>query len=117
MRIRGRSKESLEHLLARHYRWEFLRRNNNYRSDFDQFNREFGSWFSVKGSWYDRTVVYRGEDKQFYGNKIRRVLGRLEATWDVSQVLPYDWTFDSTAYTSSSLGHLSKFPTRFGANL
>jgi hypothetical protein len=35
------------------YKWQFLRRNECYRSDFTEFNQRFAAWFSRNCSLYE----------------------------------------------------------------
>jgi hypothetical protein len=42
-----------EQNLVRWYKWEFLRRNFEYRIDYSKFEKDHGKWFSRKGYWYD----------------------------------------------------------------
>jgi hypothetical protein len=46
--------EQREKDLIAWYKWEFLRRNPEYRKDYANFIQEFGAWFLEHGAWYDR---------------------------------------------------------------
>jgi hypothetical protein len=60
-----------ETLLIAWYKWEFLRRNVEYRKDYVEFLREFGGWFEKHGYWYDQTVEPWGkENLRFFASVI-----------------------------------------------
>jgi hypothetical protein len=77
-------------VLVRHYRWEFLRRNSEYRRDVDQLVSDFGQYFpSKRAFWYPHAT-----EKELPEPLERRVYG-LHLRWDILEILPYDWKFDS----------------------
>jgi hypothetical protein len=74
------------------YRWEFLRRNRQYRADYNEFMSRFGAWLERRGRWpHDRAVGYRtkSEDEYFH-TKIEPVLIELCRKWQVSDLFPPD---------------------------
>lgn len=56
--------EETEELLIAWYKWEFLRRNPEYRKDYESFKKEF-RLFLKHGEWYDRRTIYAGEALAF----------------------------------------------------
>src|ERR1035438_4108467 len=36
------------------FKWEFLRRNEDYQKDFAAFETRFGPWFQENGYWWSR---------------------------------------------------------------
>lgn len=78
------------------YRWEFLRRNPDYRADHQDFIKRFGTWLNLKGYWYeeDRRNAWTKTDEKYYRSKIFPVLATLCAKWKLSTLVPPEWQFD-----------------------
>jgi hypothetical protein len=83
-----------DHSKILHYRWEFLRRNQEFRRDVDQFVSKFASWFRDRGWWYDPEVKYCESDKKYWSTAIHPNLWRILSKWDVAGLVPYDWQFN-----------------------
>jgi hypothetical protein len=55
----------------RWYQWEFLRRNPDYKRDYDELMARFGPWFRKRGFWYQLQrgdAKYASRDLLFYYN-------------------------------------------------
>lgn len=53
------------------YKWEFLRRNGEYRKDYEEFVREFEPRFEKHGYWFDETTEPWGpENLRFFATVI-----------------------------------------------
>src|ERR1039458_7286231 len=57
---KGKERDFQEHQKIRWYQWEFLRRNPDYKRDYDEFMARFGPWFRKRGFWYQ---LQRGDAK------------------------------------------------------
>jgi len=79
--------------LIHRYKWEFLRRNPEYRKDYKNFMREFGAWFRKNGYWYDRRK-YDTRAWQFFEETIAPRLKELCVRWQISDPFSPDWSFD-----------------------
>jgi hypothetical protein len=77
------------------YRWEFLRRNPNYQSDYDNFMVRFGAFFQEKGLWKSeaRTVRWTQRDEDYFYSEIKPVLDQLCKKWQVVDLDPPQWKF------------------------
>jgi hypothetical protein len=76
------------------YKWEFLRRNSEYRRDFERFIRKWGSWFDKHGYWYDQTVEPWGRNNlQFFANKIAPDAKSICLRWAIRDPYSPDWEF------------------------
>jgi hypothetical protein len=70
--------------------WEFLRRNESYRCDYENFMKEHGKWFSANGYWYDlekRPNWNAAQEKYFY-RRIAPEIVRLCVKWDICDLQP-----------------------------
>jgi hypothetical protein len=73
------------------YKWEFLRRNPQYRVDYDKFMGCFGTWLKSKGSWpHDAShrANWTKSDRVYFRTKIKPVLTALCRKWQVSDLFP-----------------------------
>ncbi len=78
------------------YKWEFLRRNPEYRADYEKFTKKFGSWFSRRGYWYDsdrREAKWTKSDEDYFYAKIAPAIAQLCHKWQISNLFPPDWRF------------------------
>ena len=76
------------------YKWEFLRRNPEYRKDYDAFIAEFGSWFDEHGYWYDQTTEPWGTDNfRFFASVIAPRARVICENWAISDPYSPDWGF------------------------
>jgi hypothetical protein len=79
------------------YRWEFIRRNEQYKADYEHFFERFGPWFKVKRCRlrYGGTRLKRTRsDEAYFREKIEPVLMELCKKWDVFNLCPPDWDVD-----------------------
>jgi hypothetical protein len=79
------------------YKWEFLRRNREYRADHKQFIDTFGSWFRRRGFWYDhdrREEQWTKADEDHFYDNIAPAIGRLCEKWKIGNLYPPKWQFD-----------------------
>jgi hypothetical protein len=76
--------------MAAWYKWEFLRRNSEYRSDYGRFLNSFGVWFKRKGFWYDtsRRAIWTSSDQSYYRAKIEPRIVRLCQKWQIFDLFP-----------------------------
>lgn len=96
------------------YKWEFLRRNTEYRNDYDNFVNQFGAWFQKHGHLYESTYWSPDVWKQ-YGRVIAPRAQKLCEKWQVIDLLPPDWKFDDSGiYEYSRVGHVL-LPTGYAA--
>lgn len=76
------------------YKWEFLRRNPEYRKDHQGLMREFGSWFRKYGKWYDDTVPPWGPVRlQFFGRVIAPKIKVICEKWQIRDPFSPYWEF------------------------
>jgi hypothetical protein len=82
---------------AEWYRWEFLRRNSNYRLEYDRFLKAHGAWLARKGYWYDlnKRSHWTSSDEKYFYTKIAPVIVRLCVKWEIGDLHPPDWRFAS----------------------
>ncbi len=85
-------REQAETRQVRWYQWEFIRRNPQYRSDFQGFTDRFGPWFQERGFWYDR-VEYQGEDQNYFFKVISPDEHEICRKWDINWLCSPDWSF------------------------
>jgi hypothetical protein len=78
------------------YRWEFLRRNPEYRADYQEFTKRFGAWLNLKGYWYedDPRKSWTKLDEKYFRSKILPYLLALSGKWRLSTLVPPKWQFD-----------------------
>ena len=104
---------------AEWYKWEFLRRNPNYRLDYKQFIAAHEKWLARKGYWYDlskRPHWTRSDEKYFYA-KIAPEIVRLCVKWDIGDLHPPNWTFSKTGQGQFRLTRPSGAATGFSPEL
>ena len=90
----GRYREIEERERIAWYQWEFLRRNQEYRRDYELFMAEFGDWFRKKGLWYDKSVVYEGKDWEYFCSRVCPRAQQICEKWQITDPIPPDWEFD-----------------------
>ena len=87
-------KEIEEARLIAWYKWEFLRRNANYRREQDAFMRKFGDWFLQHGCWYDQEIEPWGKKNlRFFAQVIAPEAKLICKKWQVRDPYPPDWNF------------------------
>jgi len=103
------------------YRWEFLRRNPEYRADYTSFIQRFGDWFRQRGFWYEtetRRLKWSRKDEDYFLEKILPVIAKLCTKWRLGNLLPPDWEFSSDDGTLSTRdGRILYPPTSIAAEL
>jgi hypothetical protein len=86
-----------ERIKVHWYRWEFLRRNSEYRADYAAFMNRFGPWFQERCFWYERyclPAMWTARDHAYFARKIYPVIGELCRKWQVGNLFPPGWKFD-----------------------
>lgn len=95
------------------FKWEFLRRNEDYQKDYAAFEERFGSWFKRNGYWWSRTGPAYGSDALFFlYSQIGPVANEICRRWDVSDPFDPSWEFDLNGerYEKGSCIGLPSFP-------
>src|SRR5258708_2483375 len=92
------------------YKWEFLRRNSEFRADYSCFTEEFGAWLKAKGFWYDtdRRRHWTVGDQRKFRTRILPSIVELCQRWRVDNLFPPRWQF-SKATGLRKLGKRSIF--------
>ena len=86
--------EAKESQIVAWYKWEFLRRNVEYRKDYEEFIQEFGGWFEKRGYWYDETKEDWGPDNlQFFATVIAPKAKAICERWQTRDLFSPDWDF------------------------
>jgi len=99
--------------LALCYRWEFLRRNQEYRNAFDAFASKHAEWFHMRGWWYDPETKYSKEDKRYIREHMAREAFFLQGNFDIAKLIPYEWAFGKTGEYELRPGLFVHVPKRF----
>lgn len=89
--------QPVELLKVWHYRWEFLRRNPQYKQDYGRFIQQFGNWFRHRAFWYEtklRIRTWSEEDEDYFYKKISPVIAKLCVKWRVGDLFPPERQFD-----------------------
>jgi hypothetical protein len=94
MAKKGQTLEIQEVRQIHGFKWEFLRRNAEYRLDYDRLIDQFGNWFRDKGFWYEDQNL-TNEDFVFFRNRICPILTEMCVKWQITEPVPPDWTFDA----------------------
>ena len=98
--------------LIQWYQWEFLRRNQAYRRDYQGFIAEFGNWFRKKWFFYDREAVYKGKDRTYFFNKVFPCAREICRKWQIGNPFDPDWNFDrKTGFHEYKRGYSVYLPT------
>jgi hypothetical protein len=74
--------------LAEWYRWEFLRRNSEFQSDYANFIKIHGKWLSRHGHWNDEDsrVRWTKSQENYYFKKIAPEILRICIKWRISDL-------------------------------
>jgi hypothetical protein len=94
------------------YKWEFLRRNGEYRKDYQAFVREFGAWFRQHGYWYDQSVVWSREEWKFFTTAIVPSIQAICERWQVSDPFLPAWEFNKSGTYEYKPSYEVLLPTR-----
>ena len=90
------------------YRWEFLRRNPQYRADYNEFMRCFGAWLKGKVRWppseFDRREIWTKSQQNYFRTKIEPVLNQLCLKWKISDLFPPDFGLEEYRQIDESDG-------------
>jgi len=98
------------------YRWEFLRRNPQYRVDYNEFMRRFGAWLKGKGrrwppSKFELREHWTKSQQRYFRTKIEPVLTQLCLKWQISDLFSpisgWKKTVKLTKATGKAKGHNS----------
>ncbi len=88
------SQRAKEDQLVAWYKWEFLRRNVEYKKDYEDFIRQFGDWFEKHGYWYDRTIEPWGSaNLRFFETVIAPKAKIICEKWEIQDPFSPDWQF------------------------
>jgi len=91
---KSRHQRSADNQSVAWYKWEFLRRNPEYRKNYDSFIAEFGSWFSEHGYWYDQTTEPWSQGNfRFFASVIAPRAKAICEKWAISDPYSPDWEF------------------------
>ena len=113
---KGKERDFQEHQKIRWYQWEFLRRNPDYKRDYDEFMARFGPWFRKRGFWYQLQrgdAKYTSRDLLSYFNNIWPPIKEICAKWCISDPFPPEWTFDARGYHAYAPGRVVSLPTGY----
>lgn len=75
------------------YRWEFLRRNPDFRAKCKEFVNTFGPWLDQKGPWGEGGtpgVNWTESDKKYFQTEIRPILAEFSQKWQIFDLFPPD---------------------------
>ncbi len=97
------------------YKWEFLRRNCDYRNDYKSFMGEFGSWFCQHGFWYDQTMVWDRTEFRFFAEFIAPKAKVICESWQIRDPISPDWNFAKSGSCFYNIESEILLPTTFGA--
>src|ERR1035437_3835401 len=79
------------------FKWEFLRRNEDYQKDFAAFEARFESWFQENGYWWSRKgPPYSRRAWFFFCTQIAPLAKEICKSWGVSGPFDPSWVFDET---------------------
>jgi hypothetical protein len=86
--------EAKESQLVAWYKWQFLRRNVEYRKDYEKFIRQHGRWLRKHGYWYDETIKPWGpKNLRFFATVIAPNAKHICVRWEIRDLFPPDWNF------------------------
>jgi len=112
---RNRTLEDREVRQLRWFQWECLRRNSEYRSDYNNLIERFGDWLRRKRFWYERHS-WSDRDSYFFYSKVCPVLRAICIKWQIKEPFPPDWIFDSHGEYESGPGNRVYLPTGCSAD-
>src|ERR1019366_2088552 len=111
---KGKERDFQERQKIRWYQWEFLRRNPDYKRDYDEFMARFGPWFRKRGFWYQLQrgdAKYTSRDLLSYFNNIWPPIKEICAKWCISDPFPPEWTFDEFGFHAYAPRRRVSLPT------
>lgn len=90
------------------YRWEFLRRNPQFRADYNKLMSLFGAWLKSRGPRIvpgtDREN-WTTSDREYFHAKIEPAVIELCREWQISDVFPPEFSFVETLGALDSGDH------------
>src|SRR5229473_3389543 len=94
------------------YRWEFLRRNREYRADYNGFIGSFGDWLKCKGDWGDSETRanWTRSDQKYFHTEIEPVLTELCQKWGVRDLFPPELGLEESTQAYESGQDARSFP-------
>jgi hypothetical protein len=99
--------------LIRRYRWEFLRRNQDFRRDFDALAARLSKGLCEHEWWHDLPANYGDEHLECLRKVIAAIPFGLMKKWDTRKLVPYDWVFDESGRYELRPGVFVEIPVRF----
>jgi hypothetical protein len=102
------------------YKWEFLRRNPLYASDYQKFMGSFGHWFKRRSFWYEedrRLETWTESDEDYFYERIAPVILKICKKWKIGNLFPPEWRFNKRSGLRSVGGKEKAPPTAIAAEL
>ena len=62
MAVKSKTKQRRNDIEIAYFKWEFLRRNSEYRRDYSAFDQKFGTWIREHGRYPDMKDTSDGAD-------------------------------------------------------
>lgn len=90
-----------ETALVAWYKWEFLRRNAEYKNEYYSFISKFGSWFSKHGFWYE-TRSWGRRGLKFFAKNIAPAGKAICECWQIRDPISPEWVFSKAGVCLSS---------------
>jgi hypothetical protein len=83
------------------FKWEFLRRNEDYQKDYAAFEARFGVWFRENGYWWSRNgPAYSRQAWFFFCTQVAPAAKGICKRWGVSNPFDPSWVFDAAGVRS-----------------
>ena len=83
------------------FKWEFLRRNEDYQKDYAAFEAQFGAWFRENGYWWSRNgPTYSRQAWFFFCTQVAPAAKGICKRWGVSNPFDPSWVFDAAGVRS-----------------
>jgi len=94
------------------YKWEFLRRNTEYRKDYEEFIQEFGDWFRLHGYWYEHDNEPWGKKNLlFFARVIAPKAKTICERWQIRDPVAPTMTFERPGCTDCEHQRECSLPT------
>jgi hypothetical protein len=114
------TQEPPELLRINWYRWEFLRRNPEYRADYSGFIKRFSTWLGERCYWFEthsRLAVWTTRDEEHFYRTIFPVIAELCHKWKIGNLFSPDWKFDPKTGRRKFRGETLGLPTAISSEL